>query len=202
MAPGASTTYTCTLPDVTASFTNFATDTGSPPSGPNVTATDSAAVTVTTAPFKPPTAVVTHPSISILKNPKSQSIATGGTARFTITVKNTGDVALKKVTVTDPLTSDCSRALGTIPASVKRVYSCTRPDVRAGFVNVANVTGTPPSGPKVLAHSNAVVKVAPFTPPHGATKKLVTKPKPKPKPRPKLPPKPKLVSHAVPTLTG
>jgi uncharacterized repeat protein (TIGR01451 family) len=54
MAPGASVLYTCASPNVTASFTNVATDTGTPPSGPNVTSTDTAVVLVT-APFTPPT---------------------------------------------------------------------------------------------------------------------------------------------------
>ena len=46
MAPGASLSYTCSLANVTASFTNVATDTGTPPTGPDVSATDSAHVTV------------------------------------------------------------------------------------------------------------------------------------------------------------
>ena len=47
MAPGSTITYTCTLANVTANFTNSATATGTPPSGPNVSATDTAPVTVT-----------------------------------------------------------------------------------------------------------------------------------------------------------
>ncbi len=44
MAPGATVTYSCTRPSVRASFDNVATATGTPPSGPNVTASDSAPV--------------------------------------------------------------------------------------------------------------------------------------------------------------
>ena len=46
MAPGASVTYTCTRTNVQGAFDNVATATGTPPSGPNVTATDTAPVKV------------------------------------------------------------------------------------------------------------------------------------------------------------
>jgi uncharacterized repeat protein (TIGR01451 family) len=50
LAPGQSVSYLCTRSNVTASFTNVATATGQPPSGPPVTATDDAQVTVTRLP--------------------------------------------------------------------------------------------------------------------------------------------------------
>ena len=103
MEPGASITYTCSAANVTASFTNVAIATGTPPSGPDVTATDSAHVTVTQTP--PPT----NPGISITKNVKEQTIASGATAPFTIVVTNTGDVTLTNVRVTDALSPDCSK---------------------------------------------------------------------------------------------
>src|SRR5205823_3680510 len=95
MAPGDELSYSCTLANVVANFTNVAVATGTPPVGPNVSASDTAAVTVT--PLPPPP--VAHPAISIVKNPKSQTVNSGGTATFTITVTNTGDVALTDVTV-------------------------------------------------------------------------------------------------------
>ena len=69
LAAGASVTYTCTVAGVSAGFTNVATDTGTPPSGPDITGSDTAVVSVTPAPFTPPTAivkrgVVKHPSTS------------------------------------------------------------------------------------------------------------------------------------------
>src|SRR5205085_2941084 len=96
-AEGSSVTYTCTLANVTASFTNVAVATGHPSVGPDVSANDSAAVTV----GPPPVTPVSHPAISIVKDPKSQTVTVGNTATFKITVTNTGDVALTDVTVTD-----------------------------------------------------------------------------------------------------
>jgi uncharacterized repeat protein (TIGR01451 family) len=53
LAPGQTVTYTCTSPAVTASFTNVVVATGTPPTGPNVSATASAAV-VANKPLTPP----------------------------------------------------------------------------------------------------------------------------------------------------
>jgi uncharacterized repeat protein (TIGR01451 family) len=63
MAPGTSVTYSCSRGSVSKSFTNVATATATPPSGPSVTASDSGRVKV--SPLKPPkkkpaTKLVTH----------------------------------------------------------------------------------------------------------------------------------------------
>ena len=168
LAPGASTSFTCTLGNVQANLTNVAVSTGTrQDTGTDVTANDSAPVTVT-APFVPPAVVVTtHPAISIVKDPSSQSVAFDGTATFTITVKNTGDVTLTNVTVTDPLSPDCDRDLGTLAKGASKSYSCKRANVKDGFTNVATATGKPPTGANVTAKDSATVtaKAAPFTPP-------------------------------------
>jgi uncharacterized repeat protein (TIGR01451 family) len=132
-------------------------------------------------------------AIAIVKNPKSQTVAVGGTATFTITVTNSGHVTLTNVTVTDPLSPNCNRTKADIPALASMApgahvtYTCTRPNVRAAFDNVATATGTPPSGPNVTASDTAPVKARALTP---AKKKIVKKKKPK------------LVSHKKPKATG
>jgi uncharacterized repeat protein (TIGR01451 family) len=160
MAQGASVTYNCSLANVTSNFTNVATANGTPPSGPNVSASDSAPVTVTVTP--PPS----HPAITIAKDPKLQAVDVGGTATFKITVTNTGNVTLTSVTVDDPLSPNCSKSLGTLAVGQASSYSCTKPNVQKSFRNVASVTGTPPSGPNVTGSDHAdVTASAPFTPP-------------------------------------
>jgi uncharacterized repeat protein (TIGR01451 family) len=177
MAPGATITYTCTLANVTTSFTNVAVATGKPPVGPDVSAQDTAAVTAV--------APATHPAISIVKNPKSQTVSSGGTATFTITVTNTGDVALTNVTVSDPLSPNCNRTIGTLAPGASSSYTCTRADVTANFTNVAVASGTA-GGTTVTAQDTAQVtaKAAALKP------KTVTKIKPK------------VVSHRKPKATG
>src|SRR6185295_14397106 len=53
LAAGQSSTYSCSLANVTSPFTNSATATGHPPVGPDVTATDTAPVTVNAVPPPP-----------------------------------------------------------------------------------------------------------------------------------------------------
>jgi uncharacterized repeat protein (TIGR01451 family) len=175
MAPGATVTYTCSLANVIASFTNIAVATGTPPLGPNVSAQDTAAVTAV--------APATHPAITIVKNPKSQTVTRGGTATFTITVTNTGDVALTNVTVTDALSPNCNRTIGTLAPGASTSYTCTRANVTANFTNVAVATGAA-GGTTVTAQDTA-----PVTAKAAALK-------------PKTVVKPKVVSHRKPKATG
>jgi uncharacterized repeat protein (TIGR01451 family) len=174
-APGSTVTYQCTLANVTASFTNTAVATGKPPVGPNVSSQDTAHVTV----VQP----VTHPSISIVKNPKSQTVTSGGTATFTITVTNTGDVTLTNVTVSDPLSPNCNKTIGTLAPGASSSYTCTRANVTASFNNVAVASGTA-GGTTVTAQDTA-----PVTAKAAALK-------------PKTVVKPKVVSHRKPKATG
>jgi uncharacterized repeat protein (TIGR01451 family) len=153
LAPGASETISCTLGNVTASFTNTATATGHPPVGPDVTSSDTAAVTVI------------HPAISIAKGPDSQSIDAGGTATFTIVVTNTGDVALANVTVTDAQAPNCAKAIGDLAPAATSSYTCALAGVNASFTNSATATGHPTVGPDVTATDTAGVTVNATPPP-------------------------------------
>src|SRR5262249_27337584 len=127
--PSGTITYTCTLANVTSSFTNVAVATGTPPVGPDVSSQDTAAGTVV-----PP---VTHPAISIVKDPKAQTVTSGGTATFTITVLNPGDVALTDVAVTDQKSPNCNKTIGTLAPGQSVSYKCTKPNVTSAFDNVA-----------------------------------------------------------------
>ena len=59
---------------------------------------------------------VPQPAIAIVKNPKSQTVAVGGTATFSITVTNAGNMVLTNVKVMDPLSPKCNRTKADIPA--------------------------------------------------------------------------------------
>ena len=142
LAPHTSTSYTCTVTAGSSGFTNVALVTGDPSDdlytplqnvGP-VTAQDSANV------------VVAGPGLTIDKKPPLQYVALGGTATFTITVTNTGDVTMTNVTVSDPQAPGCVRNVGTLNPGQSTSYQCTVANVLNSFVNVASVTGTPPPG--------------------------------------------------------
>ena len=109
--------------------------------------------------------LVDKPAIAITKNPATQAVDSGGTANFTITVTNTGSVTLTNVTVTDPLSSNCNKSLGTLTPGQSTTYTCNRGGVTAAFTNVATVTGHPPVGPDVTASASANVTVNPPPPP-------------------------------------
>ena len=78
---------------------------------------------------------------TIAELPKSQSVALGGTARFTITVSNTSGSQLRNVTVFDARSPRCNRNLGTLAAGKSRSYTCSRANVRTRYVNVVAADG-------------------------------------------------------------
>ena len=150
LSPGAPYSYTCSIANVTASFTNTAIVTGTPPAGQVVTDTGLAFVEVIT------------PSIQITKLPDTQTVAATEPVTFTIIVTNTGEVTLTGVTVADPLVADCDRSLGTLPAGADDSYTCSLASAVADFTNTAIVTGTPPVGAPVSdSDTAAVVVIAP-----------------------------------------
>jgi uncharacterized repeat protein (TIGR01451 family) len=163
LAPGQSVSYVCTQPNVTANFTNVATATGQPPSGPTVSATATALVEVVPPEVAGIEVAPDHPSIQVAKTPQRQ-VAVGGTATFRITVINTGDVPLTAVQVTDAAAPGCARTgaanLGALAPGQSVSYVCTQPNVTASFTNVATATGQPPSGPPVTATDDAEVVAA------------------------------------------
>lgn len=147
LATGAFTSYTCTRPVVTIGFTNTAVVTGTPPTGPVITNTDTARVEAI------------NPAIAIAKTPDSQTIVSGSTVTFTLTVTNTGDVTLTNVTVADPLAAGCDATIGTLATGAITSYDCSVLNVTADFTNAATVTGTPPAGPDVSDTDDAAVDV-------------------------------------------
>ena len=100
-----------------------------------------------------------QPAIEIIKLPDLQTVPFGATVQWDITVRNTGNVDLTNVTVTDPLAPDCDAFIGDLAQGEETTYTCTLDDVQVSFTNVASVVGTPPSGPPVTDDDDAVVDV-------------------------------------------
>lgn len=168
LAAGASTTYACSQPGVVANFTNTASASGITTDGSNVTVTDddSADVVVT----------VTAPSISVVMSPATQTILTGTTANFTVTVTNNGNEQIDGVVVSNDVVAACDAdqttqvGLASIAVGASVSYTCSEPNVTANFTNTVTANGTStPGGTPVTDTDTADVTVTGslFDPPFG-----------------------------------
>lgn len=142
LAVGETVSWTCTSDPVTADFTNTADVTGSDPAGNVVSASDTADVDLVT------------PQITISKTPDLQTLLSGETADFAVTVTNTGDIDLTSVTITDPLATGCEATVGTLAAGASHTVNCSVPNVVADFTNTATVTADHPLGGPQLSQSD------------------------------------------------
>lgn len=154
--------YSCTINNVTQNLTNSAAVTAN--SGAQAVAdTDSADV------------IVLNPSIRIDKTPDQQTVASGGTANFTINVSNPGTAPLSNVVVTDPLCSAAPlvRTSGDIDndnvldPGETWVYTCSIANVTQNLVNTASVSASTGAG-TVNASDTANVTVQTTPPPSGS----------------------------------
>ncbi|WP_372968591.1 beta strand repeat-containing protein, partial [Microbacterium sp.] len=155
----ASATRALTQSDVDAgSVANTARATATPPAGDPVSAD---------APATLP--LVAGPLLTLGKSAAytSGTGAVGSVITYTFTARNTGNVTLTGVTVTDPhaglspVSLAWPGAAGTLAPGAQVVgtatYTVTQADVDAGIVrNSARVSGTPPSGPAIGADSPTV----------------------------------------------
>ncbi|MEZ5381807.1 MAG: SdrD B-like domain-containing protein [Microthrixaceae bacterium] len=100
-------------------------------------------------------------SIDITKVNATGAIVKPGTdVTYEIMVTNTGPITLTNVTVTDPLVAKCDKGIGTLAAGQQHSYTCTAAGVDPGFINTADVAGTPPVGEPVTDTDDEEVKVA------------------------------------------
>jgi uncharacterized repeat protein (TIGR01451 family) len=145
--PGETWIYTCVVEGITDDFTNTAKAMGATPLGAEISHSDSAEVEVM------------RPAIDIEKSPEAQQVRSGRNAMFTITVKNTGNVPLTNVAVTDEAAPDCARVVGNLAPGQSVEYTCSLKDVTGDFTNSATATGTPPVGDDVSDTDKASVDV-------------------------------------------
>lgn len=116
--------------------------------------------------------VAANPAISITKAPSPTSGARAGDViTYTFTARNTGNVTLTGVTLTDPLpglgTIAVTGGTGTLASLApnqtviaQASYTLKQSDVDAGsLANTARTTGTPPTGAAVAATASATVPV-------------------------------------------
>jgi uncharacterized repeat protein (TIGR01451 family) len=147
---GAASSYVCSQPNVTSSFTNTATVTSTVDSEPGPTDLDTADVFVWDA------------VLEIEKSPDLQIVDSGGTANFTITVTNSGTINLSNVTVSDAMVPACDMNLGTLNAGESANYTCSDIGVTMNYTNTAVITGLIDQGvPMPTAMDTAYVALPP-----------------------------------------
>ena len=147
LAIGESTTYTCVAEGVLADFTNVAVATGEDPEGNPVTDDDDATVNVLA------------PGIDITKSPDDQTIVVGRDVVFTIEVRNSGDVDLVNVVISDPRTPSCDRTIDALAVGEVVTYECTAQAVIEPFTNVVSVVAEDEQGNEVTDSDDAIVRV-------------------------------------------
>lgn len=140
---------------------------------PNCPATD-----VTGPPVNHENPVVLSPSIQIDKSPKNQTIESGGTANWTITVTNNGTAPLTSVVINDSnansLAPDCNRTAAQTATLIGGVgnhdstfdpnesfnYTCSLSNLTGTtFHNIIDVTATSGAKTDVTAEDFADVKI-------------------------------------------
>jgi archaellum component FlaG (FlaF/FlaG flagellin family) len=166
LAVGAATTctgtHTLTQAEIDAGhLLNSATVTGYGPNGAATTANDSVDTTVTPG-----------PGITLTKSAGAPSgNAVGATIAYSFLVKNTGNVTLTSVGVTDPKVGTVSCPVSSLApgatTTCTKTYTLTQADVDAGSVfNTATASGKSPANVTVQATSSVttpITRTAAFT---------------------------------------
>ena len=95
------------------------------------------------------TVPIPQPAINIVKSPATQNVISGGTANFTLTVTNTGNIALTGITVTDAqcttgptYTGGDTNGDSQLQLTETWIYTCSVTNVTADFTNTASVDTT------------------------------------------------------------
>lgn len=149
-----SAAHTVTLSDLdSGSFADNATVSGTPPSGPVVTA----AVSNTAS-------AVQNPAISLAKNASTPTYSTlGQSIDYTLIATNSGNVTLTSVSISDPTLGAlvCTQPVTLAPAatlSCTASHLVTQADLDSGsFANTASTIGTPPVGSPVTGTADRTV---------------------------------------------
>src|SRR6201999_2288584 len=156
LAPGANrictaAAYVLTQADVdNGKVDNTATGKGTPPTGPDVTDTDS-----TTTPVPASPSIHLDKTAGAINDVDGNGPDAGDTITYSFKVTNTGNVSLNPVTVTDPKVGTVTCTGGALAPGGNRTcsaaaYAVTQADVNAGVVNnTATAKGTPPTGSPV-----------------------------------------------------
>jgi uncharacterized membrane protein len=144
---GGTRDFGCTLTAPANDVTAAVHLTGTPPTGPAVTATAQANLDVI------------HPAVTIGRTVDLKTVRPGDVVTSTITVTNTGDSVLRDVSVADPGAPACAKLLGSLEPRATQNYSCTQTAGEADFTATAAVTATDATNRPVTATAGEPVDV-------------------------------------------
>lgn len=100
------------------------------------------------------------PHILAGQKPRLQAFFGGDDASFTVSITNTGSIALPKVAVTNATAGDCNRTnVGPLAPGQSTSYICGRDNVTESFLNTLQVTGTAADQQTATNRPDAFVKV-------------------------------------------
>ena len=97
------------------------------------------------------------------KAPSGQVVPFGGSARFTITVTNTGDAALTNVVVNDPSAPSCAQTVASLAVGETNSWSCSRAAIAASGTNTITASATSPTGASVTPTPAGSTLSVPYT---------------------------------------
>ena len=149
----ATATYVVKQSDVDAGeINNTATATGKDPKNADVTGEASAKVTTEEG----------APALSVTKvADKTKDAKVGDEIKYTVTVKNTGNVTVSGIAMSDTLVKLNEKAFDLAPGEeqeIKYTYAVTQADVDAGsFINTVTAKGKNPKGEEVSQTASATV---------------------------------------------
>ncbi len=137
LAPGANMSCTKTGTAVAGQYTNMGTVTGTPPVGPNVSASN------------PDNYFGSAPGIAIVKNTNGTDnnvapgpyVAVGSTVIWTYVISNTGNVALSNIALTDDKVGAITCPATTLAVGANMTCTKTGSAVAGQYTNVGTVTG-------------------------------------------------------------
>ena len=155
--PGATVSYDCYAPGVTGTFVNEIIATGY--NAPNAFRVSAFAKVIMTC----------DPAFTVSLEPNTQDVAYGGTATWTVTVKNTGTCPLANVFTTDVNTavvaaSPCAQKIGSLDVGKSSSFTCSQGPVTADFKKVISAYATDPFGTQASTFDDATVKLIPCYP--------------------------------------
>ncbi|MEM7468646.1 MAG: PKD domain-containing protein [Pseudomonadota bacterium] len=149
LLPGDAFDYECSLTNTLSTFEHTARVTGESSAGEMTSAEATAGVEIA------------EPGISIVHSPDPKEVNEGGDYVLSVSVENTGPIALNNVVVNASPVGACDRNIGAIEVGESVEYACLGSNAASDFQSLASVTGDVAGGGNVAAQDTLQIQVIP-----------------------------------------